>query len=205
MSDIFERMRIGEPINMADTEEYRADAHREMDRCRRQCFEINSAMPGTEEIRILEGELFSGSLPETSFLTPPFQIDYANQMTIGEHVFANHGFTCMSGGGITIGDGTMIGPDAALLTVNHDLNDLQVLIFKGITIGKGAWIGARAIILPGVTIGDGAVVGSGSVVTHNVPANMVVAGNPARPLRMIERKERVERDSAGSCLERSLT
>ena len=52
-----------------------------------------------------------------------------------------------------------------------------------IRICRGAWIGARAIILKGVTIGEGAVVGAGSVVTKSVPAHMIVAGNPARPIR----------------------
>lgn len=52
-----------------------------------------------------------------------------------------------------------------------------------IHIGKGAWIGARAIVLKGVQIGVGAVVGAGSVVTKDVPAHTVVAGNPARVIR----------------------
>lgn len=50
-------------------------------------------------------------------------------------------------------------------------------------VGDNVWIGNRAIVLPGVTIGDGAVVGAGSVVTRDVPARTVVAGNPARVVR----------------------
>ena len=55
-----------------------------------------------------------------------------------------------------------------------------------VTIGDHVWIGTRVLILPGVTIGDGAVIGAGSVVTKDVPPNGIVAGNPARLLRILE-------------------
>ncbi|WP_255415276.1 MULTISPECIES: acyltransferase [Coprobacillaceae] len=77
----------------------------------------------------------------------------------------------------------MLGPHVSLLTVNHDFNDLQILKCKGIVIKKGAWIGANSTILPGVTIGEGAIVGSGSVVTKDVDAHAIVAGNPTKLIR----------------------
>jgi len=55
-----------------------------------------------------------------------------------------------------------------------------------VMIKRGAWIGARSIILKGVTVGEGSVVGMGSVVTHDVPPRTVVAGNPARVIREID-------------------
>lgn len=53
-----------------------------------------------------------------------------------------------------------------------------------VKIGKNAEIGLRAIILPGITIGENATVGAGAIVTRNIAANTVVAGNPARLIRI---------------------
>ena len=57
---------------------------------------------------------------------------------------------------------------------------------KPIVIEDNVWLGGGAILLPGVTIGRNAVVGAGAVVSHSVPANTAVAGNPARVIREIE-------------------
>ena len=66
--------------------------------------------------------------------------------------------------------------------VDVDINKQKELA-KTVTIKKGAWIGARAIILPGITIGTGAIVGAGAVVTKDVPSLSVVAGVPARVIK----------------------
>lgn len=55
-------------------------------------------------------------------------------------------------------------------------------------VRQGASIGSNATILCGVTIGEGAIVGAGSVVTHDVPSNVIVAGNPARILRRLDKR-----------------
>ncbi len=58
--------------------------------------------------------------------------------------------------------------------------------FAPIRIGNNCFIGMHAIILPGVTIGDNSIVGAGSVVTHDVPSNSVVAGNPAKVIKTVD-------------------
>lgn len=91
-------------------------------------------------------------------------------------------------GGIYLADGTLIGPGAMLITVNHveDPAHRRDVYAKPVHIEKNAWIGAKAMILSGVTVGENAIVGAGSIVTKDVPANMVVVGSPARVLRRVK-------------------
>lgn len=186
--NIYERLKSGEPVDMMNDADYRNIIVPEMDRCRKLCFKINNTEPDLIEIHKLVNELFGGRLPITSHIVPPMQIDKAEQVTIGENVFINHGLTVMAAGSIAIEDGVMIGPEAALLTANHDFNNLMVLKCKPIVIKKGAWIGARAIILPGVTVGEGAIVASGAVVTKDVEPKAIVGGNPAKVIKYIDKQ-----------------
>ena len=67
-----------------------------------------------------------------------------------------------------------------------NFTNLDILQFKAVTIKKGAWIGARVILLPGVTVGEGAVVASGAVVTKDVAPRTIVGGNPAKFIKNVE-------------------
>lgn len=69
-------------------------------------------------------------------------------------------------------------------------HDWSTTITRPIHIGKGAWLGARVMILKGVTVGECAVVGAGSVVSNDVPPFTIVAGNPARVVRKLDPDER---------------
>lgn len=80
--------------------------------------------------------------------------------------------------GIFIDDETFVARDAMILS--HDFSRSCHLTTK---IGTRCFIGVRSVILPGITIGDEVVVGAGSIVTKDVPAHCVVAGNPARVIR----------------------
>ena len=181
--DIFEKLRSGADVDMASPDYGEAIAH--MSRCANICFKINTTEPNPEKIRPLEEELFEGNLNKTSYLMPPIQIDYARQMKIGRGVFANHSLTCMAAGGITIDDGAMIGPNVRIVTDNHDFENRMVLRCKPVHIGRNAWIGVGAIILPGVTIGENAVVAAGAVVTKDVAPGTIVGGNPAKFIKNI--------------------
>lgn len=85
---------------------------------------------------------------------------------------------------ITIGAHTVISQQVCLSTGSHDYSDpLFPLVWKPITIGSGCWIAARAFVLPGVTIGDGTVVGACSLVSRDLPAWSICAGNPCKVIR----------------------
>ncbi len=87
-------------------------------------------------------------------------------------------------GEIEIGPRATVAQEVYLSSASHDFNDSALpLTVAKITIGEGAFVGARAFVLPGVRIGAGAVVGACSVVTKDVPDNVIAAGNPCRVLR----------------------
>lgn len=89
---------------------------------------------------------------------------------------------------ITIGARTMIGSGSMIL--DHDFHELPLGSDKEVKaapveIGERVFIGARSIVLKGVKIGDGAIIGAGSVVTRDIPANTIAAGNPVKIIREI--------------------
>jgi putative colanic acid biosynthesis acetyltransferase WcaF len=95
--------------------------------------------------------------------------DRANAYTLGE---------------IEIGARATVAQEAYLSTGSHDFSQVEMPLVTGkITIGEDAFVGARAFVLPGITIGSRSVIGASSVVTHDVPANVIAAGNPCQVLR----------------------
>lgn len=87
---------------------------------------------------------------------------------------------------ITIEENVKIGANSVITDGDWHPEDSRSGFSKPIHIGKNVWIGVNTIILKGVSIGDNSVIGAGSVVTHNVPANVVAAGNPCRVLKNIK-------------------
>ena len=110
------------------------------------------------------------------------------ELTIGPRTFVNYGCSFAATERVSIGADCLFGPYVNVTDNDfHDLRDRsRQPASQPVTIGDHVWIGTRALILPGVTIGDGAVIGAGSVVTNDVPPNGIVAGNPARLLRILD-------------------
>jgi acetyltransferase-like isoleucine patch superfamily enzyme len=105
-------------------------------------------------------------------------------ITIGAHSVVDRDCTLDGRGGIAIGQNVNLAPEVMVLTAYHDPDsDDFAGIEKPVVIEDYAWIATRAMILPGVRIGRGAVVGAGSVVTKDVVAGTIVAGNPAKVIR----------------------
>jgi len=95
---------------------------------------------------------------------------------------------------IYVGDYSQIGPSVGIISANHDVYDCRVHeLGEPIRIGRYCWIGMHAVVLPGVELGDFTVVGAGSVVTKSFPEGYcVIAGNPARIIRRLEKAKCVE-------------
>ena len=149
--------------------------------------EINTKYHEPEELAELFSQLIGKPVGEGFGLFPPFYTDFGKNITIGKNVFINADCKFQDQGGITIGDGSLIGHGVVLATLNHDMDPAkrQQLHPAPIVIGKGVWIGANAVVTAGVTIGDNAVVAAGAVVTRDVPADSVVGGVPARFIKSI--------------------
>ena len=115
-------------------------------------------------------------------------------LRIGERTTIGDGSDIRARAGeITIGKGCLIAQQVSIIAANHQTKlgipiNMQGMSQDktGVTIGDDVWIGCGARILPGVTIGTGAIIGAGSVVTKDVAPNAVVAGVPAKLIKMRE-------------------
>jgi maltose O-acetyltransferase len=160
--------------------------------CRR--YNASENVPDAEMLR----ELFGRA--SDAYIEPPFFCDYGYNIRLGARFYANHGLVILDVLPVTIGDDVFIAPNVVISTATHPL-DVQTRnsgleLGKPITIGSSVWIGSGVQILPGVTIGDGTTIGAGAVVTKDIPANCVAAGNPCRVIRELV-------PSSAACVPRS--
>ena len=178
-----ERMLAGLPYDPVDDE-------LEEDRRRSQglCQDFNNLSPRDDAGRAsVLAELFGK--PVEAIIRSPFFCDYGYNVEIGKGVFINVGCVILDTYRVTIGDRTLLGPHVQLLAALHPMEVAEratgIESGKPVVIEEDVWIGGGAIVCPGVTIGRGAVIGAGSVVTRSVPALSFAAGNPCRVLRKL--------------------
>ena len=156
---------------------------------REKLWRFNNLRPTqTHEQQTLLRELL-GSCGESLHINQPFRCDYGCNIHVGERFFANFNLTILDEATVTIGDDAFIGPNVSIFTACHSTNVAERNARREwalpVTIGDNVWIGGSATILPGVTIGNGVTIGAGSVVTRDIPANVVAAGNPARIIKKL--------------------
>ena len=180
-----EKMLHGELYNPADPELIKKKLN-----ARRLTRLYNETVETDEDKRAeLLKELF-GSTGKTLFIEPTLRCDYGSNIHVGENFYANFDCVFLDACEIRIGDNCFIAPGVHIYTATHPLNAEErisgVEYGKPVNIGDNVWIGGMSVINPGVTIGNKAVIASGSVVTKNVPANVVVGGNPAKIIKLID-------------------
>ena len=190
MTEAQRQARIAGGYLWEDTEEYLAHQARVKD----LMYEFNTSRPSEiDRRRGLMKQMF-GSVGENVWINQPITLAVGSTVAIGEGTYINSGLVLIDDYNITIGKGCLFGTNVTLCTTGHPIDPVERA--KGgmysfpITIGDGAWIGAGAIVLPGISIGKYAVVGAGSVVTKDVPDYTVAAGNPCRPIRKIDARDR---------------
>ena len=186
MTEFIEYCRAGNPISGEDKE-----MHDLLVQCsfeaQKITMELNQSFHTKDDITDLFRQLTGREVDDSFMCFPPFYTDFGKNIQIGKHVFFNTGCTFQDRGGIVIGDGTLIGMNVSINTLNHGLplETRNTTYASSVVIGKNVWIGSNATILPGVKIGDNSVIAAGAVVTKDVPENVVVAGVPARFIKGI--------------------
>ncbi|MBE6059382.1 MAG: hypothetical protein E7215_04315 [Clostridium sulfidigenes] len=122
-------------------------------------------------------------------LKPKFQL--------GDNVIINYNFTAFVTDDLIIGDNSIIASNVLITTENHgmDLSSTipyanQPLVSNAVKIGSNVWIGQNVVILPGVEIGDNVIIGAGSVVTKSINNNCIVAGNPAKIIKVYDNNQK---------------
>jgi len=137
--------------------------YEEVQRTMRLAAEMNTGYHTEAEVRDCLRQMTGHVIPDTVRVFTPLNINY--------------------------GPGVRIGPHCVLATEYHpeDPATRHSLLTKPIVVKRNAWLGANVTVLAGVTVGENAIVAAGSVVTKDVPANMVVAGTPAKVIREIKR------------------
>lgn len=119
-----------------------------------------------------------------------FDAGFGGRISLGENSLIDDNCFITAQSRISIGDHVLMAAYTFVTDFNHSYVsrespiNTQGYIRKPVAIGNDVWIGAHVTILPGVHIGDGAVIGAGSVVTHDVKPHTIVAGNPAKLIRV---------------------
>ena len=190
VDEYLNRMNRGDPIEPGG--EMHAVMREINEETMRLTFELNGHYHTQEEVRALFSKIIGKPVDKTFRLFPPFYTNCGKNIVVGKRVFINTGCHFVDQGGITIGDGSLLGNSVILTTLNHDFDpERRATTYPApIVIGKNVWLGSCVVVVPGVKIGDGAIVGAGSVVTKDIPPGVIAAGAPARVVRKIQPGER---------------
>ncbi len=152
-------------------------------RCTLESFVVLDAGAESEGIRLGDGiHIRSGSVLNTGG-------EPGARVSIGEGTLINYGCAFLGSGGISIGKKVLISPGVVVTSFQHGFETAaepivdQKAKLAPVIIEDDVYLGSNVVVCPGVTIGKGAVIGAGSVVTHDIPAYSVAYGVPARIIR----------------------
>lgn len=154
-----------------------------------KAFNDTAANEVEKRVKMLSEMLGKG---DNIWVEPPIYFCYGKNIYIGEGTYINVNCTFVDDGPIHIGKGVLFGPSVNVATVGHPINPTmrEYMYTDPVTIEDNVWVGANVTICPGVTIGKNSVIGAGSVVTSDIPAESVAAGNPCKVIRKIDERDK---------------
>jgi putative colanic acid biosynthesis acetyltransferase WcaF len=145
---------------------------------------LSSRINPLSSVRRFLLRIFGGQIGPNVVVKPGVQVKYPWHLVAGANSWIGENVWIDNLCPVTIGSNVCISQGAYLCTGNHDWSDPGFgLIVKPIIVGNGAWVGAKSIVSPGVEIGECAIAAAGSVVTKDIPAFEIHAGNPAHFIR----------------------
>jgi putative colanic acid biosynthesis acetyltransferase WcaF len=143
----------------------------------------------SSNLKIIILKLFGARIGEGVVLKPSINVKYPWNLEIGNYTWVGEGTWLDSLDKIKLGNNCCISQGVYFCTGNHDWTDPAFgLIVKPISVEDGAWVGARATVLPGVTVKSHSIVTAGSVIAKDTEAYGIYVGNPA--VKVKERKIR---------------
>lgn len=168
-------------------------------KAQRLCWEYNHSAPDERQRRQdILAELFGTCHPLT-FIEPSFHCDYGFNIHTHGLTVINYNCVILDTSPVHIGAGAFIAPGVCLSCAGHSIDPTQrsegISTSKPIYLEDDVWLGANVVVCGGVTIGKGSVIGAGSVVTHDIPAGVVAAGVPCRPIRPVTEKDKVPQEN----------
>lgn len=177
-----EKMIAGDMYQAYDPELVEARKHA---RCQLRRYNASTEDQAPYRLSLLT-EMF-GSVEGRLEIEPPFRCDYGFNIHAGDGVYMNFDCVILDCAEVRIGRNVMMGPGVHIYAAAHPLDAHERIkgpeFARPVTIGDNVWLGGRSIICPGVTIGENTTIGAGSVVTKDIPANVLAAGNPCRVIR----------------------
>jgi maltose O-acetyltransferase len=191
MGRMKERMLRGE-LYIADDSDLAAD----FSRAQELIYRYNATAHAEQDERDHILRELIGDVGDGVHIRPPFHCEYGTRVSIGAGTFFNYDCLMLDVAPVTIGAACQVASRVQFLTATHPIDPEPRRIgwesAKPIVLGDNVWLSGGVIVCPGVTIGDDTVVGAGSVITRDLPAGVVAAGVPARVLREIGDRDRIE-------------
>lgn len=161
----------------------------------RLCWEYDQTSPDQKERRQAILQALLGTCHPLTFIEPSFRCDYGFNIHTHGLAVINYNCVILDTSPVHIGAGAFLAPGVCLSCAGHALDPCQrsegIGTSRPITLEEDVWIGANAVVCGGVTIGRGSVIGAGSVVIRDIPAGVVAAGVPCRPIRPVTEQDKI--------------